>query len=318
MRVMEKTGKSSRMIRVSRLADHSELVVPVLEMTAGRSGPRVGITATIHGDETVGVQILRQLWESLDPTEVRGCLWLVPVANPPAFQALSRNTPIDMLDLNRAFPGSRTGWLSEQLAYCLTEEFLNHLDYYVDIHAGGTFPVVDYCYCLNDVGLARSFLSPLLYKPEQLYAGTTATVTVARGTPTLVVELGGGYLNQAQHVDRGFHSLINVLRYAGALTGDPGPPPDQTLLREIRVIRPCNGGLCLPEAHSPGDVIDGIRKLADILSPYTFETIETLETPFNENIVVLARQYATRINAGDYAYMIGNLSTAERLTGATA
>lgn len=315
---MAKTGKSRRTIRVSQLADYSELVVPVLEITGGRSGPRVGITATVHGDEIVGVQILRRLWESLDPAEVQGSLWLVPVANPPAFQALSRNTPVDMLDLNRAFPGSRTGWLSEQLAYCLTEEFLNHLDYYVDIHAGGTFPLVDYCYCLNDVGFARSFLSPLLYKPEQLYAGTTATVTVARGTPTLVVELGGGYLKQAQHVDRGFHSLLNVLRYAGALTGAPDPLSDQTLLREMRVIRPCNGGLCVPEDYSPGSVIEGVRKLADIVSPYTFETIETLETPFEQNIVVLARQYATRINPGDYAYMIGNLSTAERLSGASA
>ena len=39
----------------------------------------------------------------------RGELALLPVANPYAFQSLTRNTPLDMSNLNRVFPGSWTG-----------------------------------------------------------------------------------------------------------------------------------------------------------------------------------------------------------------
>jgi uncharacterized protein len=45
----------------------------------------------------------------------------------------------------------------------------------------------------------------------------------------------------------------------------------------------------------------------------TFETIEVMETPFEQNIMVLHRNCVTRVNPGDYAFMIGNMATAERL-----
>ena len=42
---------------------------------------------------------------------------------------------------------------------------------------------------------------------------------------------------------------------------------------------------------------------------YTFETLETMQAPFDDNIVVLCRNYATRIHPGDYGFMIGNGAT---------
>jgi hypothetical protein len=226
-------------------------------------------------------------------------------------EGISRNTPIDMLDMNRLFPGAPDGWLSEQQAHAITTGFINQVDYLIDIHAGGTFPWVDYCYVLNDEAFSRAFLSALLYKPATMYPGTTAAVALGRGTPITVVEIGGGYHDHAEHVRNGVRGVLNMLRHAGVLQGAVERRDRQLLLNEIKVMRPRHGGLCVPARMlTPGTWLDGAHALADIVSPYTFETLETLTTPFSRNVVVLCRNYATRIHPGDYAFMIGNGATA--------
>lgn len=311
---MPNVKQEARQIKLGTLASGFELTIPVLVAEGIEPGPIAGISATVHGDEVVGAQILRELWSLLAGEEIRGAVWLMPVANPLAFESLTRNTPLDMLDINRTFPGNASGWISEQMAHAISEQYLSRLDSYIDIHAGGTFPLVDYCYALNDDGFARAFHSQLLYKPAQLYQGTTAAVTLARNIPTVVIEIGGGYEQQEEQVKRGVGKICNMLRYAGVLRGAVEAPPAQTLLREITVMRPKNGGLCYPARRlAPGERLEGRVKLAEIVSPYSFECLESIQAPFERNVVVLARNYVTRINPGDYAFMLGNLATAETL-----
>jgi hypothetical protein len=296
---------------VSTLASGDLLTVTTLVLHGDQPGPTVGISATIHGDEFEGVLILREVWRTLQRRELSGTIWLLPVANALALGALSRNTPVDMLDLNRNFPGSPDGWLSEQLAWTISHAFLERLDYYVDIHAGGTFPWVDYCYVLNDEAFSRAFLSHLLYRPAQMYAGTTAGVTTARGKPTCVVEIGGGYQDQALHTQNGVRGVRNMLRHAGALPGPPTERPGQVLLHTMNVMRPRQGGLLVPDRPlPPGTRLEGQARLAEIVSPYTFEPLETMVAPFEQNVVVLSRNYVSRVQPGDYAYMIGDGASA--------
>jgi hypothetical protein len=265
----------------------------------------------IHGDELDGLLIVRELWRILDPAELSGSLWLMPVANPLAMEAVTRNTPIDMLDMNRLFPGSPDGWLSEQQAHAIATGFISQLDCLIDIHAGGTFPWVDYCYVLNDEAFSRAFLSALLYTPASMYPATTAAAAMARNIPITVVEIGGGYHDQQEHVQNGVRGVLNMLRHAGVLPGTVEKRQKQLLLREIKVMRPRHGGLCVPaRTLKPADWINGGDVLADIVSPHTLETLETMTAPFARSVVVLTRNYATRINPGDYAFMMGNGATA--------
>ena len=304
-------GRDRFSIPVSTLASGYSLSIPVLVVTGARPGPRIGVSAMIHGDEIEGLLIVRELWRSIDPSELAGSLWMMPVANPLAMEAITRNTPIDMLDMNRLFPGAPDGWLSEQQAHAITNGFISRIDYLIDIHAGGTFPWVDYCYVLNDEALSRAFLSALLYKPATMYPGTTAAAALARNIPMTVVEIGGGYHDQAEHVRNGVNGVRNMLRHLGALPGRVERRERQLLLHDIKVMRPRHGGLCLPvNPLAPGTWLDGRLALAEIVSPHSFEILETLTTPFDRNVVVLSRNYATRINPGDYAFMIGNGATA--------
>jgi hypothetical protein len=48
-------------------------------------------------------------------------------------------------------------------------------------------------------------------------------------------------------------------------------------------------------------------------SPHTFEEIEVLRAPYEPSYVMMARTRASRVHAGDYAYLFGNGATAENL-----
>ncbi|HXV85101.1 MAG TPA: succinylglutamate desuccinylase/aspartoacylase family protein, partial [Gemmatimonadales bacterium] len=116
-------GRERRAFPVATLAGGDPLAVTCLVLHGDRPGPTVGVSATIHGDEFEGVLIVRELWRTLQRRDLAGTLWLLPVANPTALGTLTRNTPVDHLDLNRNFPGAVDGWLSEQLAAVITREF---------------------------------------------------------------------------------------------------------------------------------------------------------------------------------------------------
>ncbi len=126
----------------------------------------------------------------------------------------------------------------------------------------------------------------------------------------MVVEIGGGYQDQLQHVANGVRGVMNQLRYAGVLLGDVEARPGQRLMRQMKVMRPRHGGVCVPRrVLTPGEELIGGEALADIVSPYTFETLETMVAPFDRNIVVLCRNYRTRIHPGDYAFMMGDAAS---------
>ena len=145
-------------IPLTVLASGAEVALVLHELVGRRgAGPTLGLSAAIHGDEAVGVEILYHLRQRLDPGTLRGRVLLLPCANPLAYQANTRNTPLDMTNLNRVFPGDPAGWFTEHLADTISRRFLAELDAYVDLHAGGAYPTVDYVYVFTDERLSRSF-----------------------------------------------------------------------------------------------------------------------------------------------------------------
>src|SRR3954470_4698365 len=79
--------------------------LPVLSARGQRSGPTVVITGAVHGDEYEGPAAIHALFNSLNPAKVAGVVIGLPVVNVAAWEARSRITPMDRLDLNRLFPG---------------------------------------------------------------------------------------------------------------------------------------------------------------------------------------------------------------------
>jgi uncharacterized protein len=303
-------------IPVRTLVSGGELALTI-HTFAGDQGPTVGVSAAIHGDEPISVEIVRRLAAYLERPDVslRGSLRLLPVANPLAYESGTRHTLTDHLNLNRLFPGDPDGWLSEQLAAKISSTFLPGLDAYIDLHAGGAYPVVDYVYLSNAPHLSRAFGSRLLFKPGSPYAGTSASVAEVRGIPSVTVELGGGLYADEDYARRGLDGVLNILRTLEVLPGPAIPAPEQVLMHELAILRPHAGGILVPEVHVADltTEVPGGTLLGRIYSPYTFEELETVTAPFEPSLLVLLRDNVAPIQPGAYMYMIGNGASAEVL-----
>ena len=296
-----------RWIDVGTLATGLPLRIAVHELRGDRDGPTVGICASIHGDEVTPVEAIRRLLAELSPDQISGRLVVAPVVNPLAFQSHTRHTPQDMQNLNRVFPGDADGWLTEQLGRKFVDEFLDGLDYLLDLHAGGALATVDYAYIDNDEAFSSTFDTPILYRGPG-YQGTLSAEAVARGIRCVVTEFGGGLIADDIYVDRTLAGLRNALRYTGTLEGGGVDFGTKTVVDELAVIRPHQGGLLVPGVgiDQIGTAVEKGTLLGTVVNAQTFETLEEINAPFERSLLVLLRGVTTRIEAGDYAYIIGN------------
>lgn len=309
---MSQVKREYNEIPVTHLSNGAKVTLPLHTIYGKQAGPVLGLSAVIHGDEIIGAEILRRVYARLNEEELSGTVLIMPVANPLAFESMTRNTPLDMNNLNRVFPGDPQGWVTDQMAHAIVTNFLDKIDAYIDLHAGGAVPIVDYVYIQNDEALSRAFNFPVLYRPAHPYEGTTATYTSAKGIPSVTVEVGGGP-NYEQAVERGVEGIFNCMRHLKMLPGEVVPAPKQVVMTEIQIIRPTQGGLMVPgfDFSAVGSVIEGKQVLSRTYNPQTFEELEVIHTPFERNLVILMRGNLHKVNPGDYGFMIGNLDTAE-------
>jgi predicted deacylase len=300
-------------IPVTTLASGRELFIPLHRLQGRSPGPTLGLSALVHGDEPLTNEVVRRVLSSVDPAQLRGTILAVPVVNSLAFESLSRHTPIDMLDLNRNFPGSPSGWLSEQIAHVLATRFVAELDAHLDLHTGGIYPTVDYVYIFDrSRELSLAFGSTFLFEPAQPYQGTFAVPAAAKGIPFFTAELGGGSFLDAHYLEHGVRGVLNVLKQLNMIDGEVIRPPSQTIVTEMAVVRPRVGGVLYPEIglDQLGQEVRGGTLLGRVVSPYTFETLEEIRAPFERGFMILLRGAMMRVNPGDYGYMVANAASA--------
>ena len=294
-------------------ADGSDALLFVHELVGEQDGPTIGISGSIHGNENAGSQAVLELFRAIKDLPLKGRILLLPVANPRAFAVNHRFTPLDELNLNREFPGDPRGNYTQQLADALANNYFNELDYHIDLHSGTDRPTVDYVYIWNDEPLSRAFGSKFLYLPVEgkagtVYAGTTKSVTMDRhGTKVVTVELGGGIVDQGPYVERTVNGLLNMLRHLGVIEGAVQPNPKQIVVTELAGIRPKHGGWLEPLCPANGEVIKGGQLLGRVVSPYDFEVLEEIPTPFENGVMIMQHLTRNVVEAGDYGFMVGNL-----------
>jgi predicted deacylase len=121
-------------LHVSVLSNHTPMSLPVQVIHGKAPGPAMFISGAVHGDEVMGVEVVRRLvtHEALD--DLHGTLLAVPIVNGYGLISHSRYMP-DRRDLNRSFPGSDHGSLASILADLLMREVVLRCKYGIDIHS---------------------------------------------------------------------------------------------------------------------------------------------------------------------------------------
>ena len=121
---------------IARLHTHTKIEVPVIVERSRKAGPVILLNAGIHGNELNGVEIVRDLLVKKYTKPQQGVVISIPTLNVFGFLNQNREFP-DGKDLNRSFPGSKTGSLASIFAFHMMKEIMPHIDYCIDFHTGG-------------------------------------------------------------------------------------------------------------------------------------------------------------------------------------
>ncbi len=225
-------GKQHGFLRLPYSRDDSawgSVMIPVA-VIAGAAGPTALLIGGNHGDEYEGPIALHDLARTLDPAAVRGRVIILPALNAPAVRAGTRTSPLDGGNLNRSFPGSPGGPVTQRIADYVSRHLLPLADLVLDMHSGGrTLDFLPYAaaHTLPDksqearcfAGVA-AFGAPYSMRMLEIdAAGLLDTTAEAMGKTFVTTELGGGGTARASTVAVARRGVRNLLIHAGNLAG---------------------------------------------------------------------------------------------------
>lgn len=124
-------------VPLPRLYTHGELAMPVQVVRGEKPGPRLLLSAVLHGDELNGIEIIRRVLANIDIAKLKGAVVAAPVVNVYGLINQSRYLP-DRRDLNRCFPGSTRGSLAARLAYLFLNQVASPCSHAIDLHTAAT------------------------------------------------------------------------------------------------------------------------------------------------------------------------------------
>lgn len=132
---IERGQKRHIEIPMGGLPTQSTISMPLTVIHGAKEGPSLWLNAALHGDELNGTEIIMRVLEKIHPRQLCGTIIAAPIVNVFGFLAQSRYLP-DRKDLNRCFPGSKSGSLGAMIAHVFMENVVAHCQYGIDFHTG--------------------------------------------------------------------------------------------------------------------------------------------------------------------------------------
>jgi uncharacterized protein len=204
-------------------------LVPVIVVKGAKPGPKLLVTAAIHGDELNGIDVVHRL-ARIDPATLSGTLVMVPGLNTPGLLQGTREwTPGDSRaapNLNRVMPGEDGGRGIDDYAGRLWHRLMRpNADQAVDLHTqsrGTSYPMYVFASTPRAVRMAE-LMAPDIIKLDQGEKGTVENEMVRAGVPAITLELGKPEVFDPVMVGRAEAGLINLMREMGMLAGAVAP-----------------------------------------------------------------------------------------------
>lgn len=260
------------------LPSQSIIETPAYVFRSLQEGPSVLLSAGMHGEETNGIETLRQLikLESVR-NPLRGSIIVIPVLNIISFIFSQRDLP-DGRDLNRCFPGTRTGSLGSRIANDIMQNILPVIDLGVDFHTGGAkinnYPQIR---CVFDepknIELAKLFAPPFIINSP--YREGSFRLEAARlGKSILVFEAGESLRFNNTAINEGLSGCLRLLKNMNMIKAD-SPQPHTIVIGKDKWLRASEAGMFRTQ-----------KKFGSFFEKD--EIIGTISDPYNKNEINVA------------------------------
>jgi uncharacterized protein len=296
---------------IALLHTQTPMNMPIRVMRGKKDGPRLFISAAIHGDELNGVEIIRRLNQERILRRLRGTLITIPIVNVFGVIHHSRYLP-DRRDLNRSFPGSERGSLAGRLADLFMTEIVDNSTHGIDLHTGALHREnlphlrVDLSNPEAEI-LAKVFGVPVIINSD-LRDGSLREVAAERGIPMLLYEAGEALRFDEISIRAGVHGILDVMRsldmlpkrrYRRKTTVEPLVARSSTWPRatESGIFRNFTP---LGARVAKGDVLGAIA------SPFGDNAVDLLSP---SNGIVIGKTNLPLINEGDALFHIARFQT---------
>ena len=284
---------------ITRLVTGGDVSLPVQVVHGKQDGPTVWVSAAIHGDEVMGVEIVRRLLTTLDAKRLRGTLVAVPVVNVLGFMAGDRYLP-DRRDLNRSFPGSPRGSLASRIAHLFMQEVVSKCEVGIDLHtaADRRANLPQLRANLDDPrtrDLCEAFAAPVMLH-ARLRDGSLRQAALEAGAIVLLYESGEALRFDEPSIATGVAGVRRVLARMGMIEDEVEEPPAPSVeSRESGWVRARGTGILQLEVDL-GERVEAGRRLGRLSD--TFGRRGRLVHADRDGIVIgLTR--APLVNAGD-------------------
>ncbi|PKP14100.1 MAG: succinylglutamate desuccinylase [Bacteroidetes bacterium HGW-Bacteroidetes-3] len=294
---------------IARLHTRSKIEVPIIISRGKVDGPCLLLIGGIHGDETNGVEIVRQIIAGGLNKPEKGTVICIPLLNVFGFLNQKREFP-DGRDLNRAFPGSNTGSLASRFADHLMTKVIPKVDFCIDYHTGGA-QRFNYSQVRVDrideesLKLAQVFGSPFIVyskSKERTFRKSMADL----GKKVLLFEGGKSLFLDKAVTKVGIQGAINVMHHLGLRDFSTkiskhtaeNPP---IIIKNSKWIRAKHSGMYRSYISAGQKVEKGV-KLGSISDPFG-----AFESAFknNQEGYILNSNHSPVVNQGDALLHIG-------------
>ena len=208
--------------------------VPIFCLANGE-GPTVLLSGGVHGDEFEGPAALMRLAQNLSLERIKGRVIILPALNAPAVLASSRVSPLDQLNMNRAFPGDADGSPTRMLAHFVETVLLPQCDAAIDLHSGGKATRFAACALTQanngsatddpNLALAKAFGAPYIWLAGKNNDDRSLNAAAQRqGVAMIAVELGGGGGCDPAMTQLAENGLMRCLAHLDVIQDSIDPP----------------------------------------------------------------------------------------------
>ena len=300
------------LIPLSRLADHTDMMLKAHVVHGKKPGPTMFVSGAVHGDEIIGVEIIRRISRMKMLSRIKGTLILIPVVNSYGFLGMSRYLP-DRRDLNRVFPGIENGSPASQLAYTFMKEIVSKSDYGIDLHSGAihreNLPQIRANLDTPEVKEIATAFGASIMLNSNLRDGSLREAAQKVGCHMLLFEAGEALRFNETAIRIGVKGAFGVMRHAGML------PKLKPSSKRIAPVQPASShwmrapisGL-MRAAHGLGDVVKKASVIASVSGPLGEMEADVIA---KYSGVIIGRTNLPIVNRGDALFHIARFDDLE-------